>query len=335
VITDARALDVEGFVPETIQHRNSELDALSSALSPLLEDCAVRTVHCYGPSGVGKTACARYTLGQLRREMLDVNTQYINCWQHHSRFAALYQLVDGIGRTFDIRQGATVHHELLRRVRDADDHHYVVVLDEVDQLDTPDLLYDLHQLPHVSLVLIANRKRDLFDPLDERPRSRLRPGQRVTFEQYGVDVLVDILAARAEVALEPWAVDRAVLEAIADRAVGDAQVAIRTLREAAELASDGGAGSITPAHVEAALPAAEAVLRDQTLSNLTRHQRVLYEVVDEYGPARMGTVYERYADRVDEPKSRRTVRRYLAKLSQYDLFEKEGEKGGRTYRCLS
>jgi Cdc6-like AAA superfamily ATPase len=249
MITDARALDVEGHVPETIEHRNNEFDALSSALAPLLEDRPGRDVHCYGPSGVGKTACARYSLGQLRREMLNVNTQYINCWSHHSRFAALYQLVDGVGRTYDIQQGSTSHDELLRRVREADEHHYVVVLDEVDQLDTPDLLYDLHAIGHVSLVLIANRERDLFDPLDERLTSRLRVGQRVNFERYSVDDLVDILQARAEVALEPWSVGEDVLEYIADRAVGDARVAIQTLRESVGVANGGGGGSISIQHV--------------------------------------------------------------------------------------
>lgn len=331
MITDARALDVEGFVPDIV-HRNDELNALSAALSPLLDDRPARDVHCYGPSGVGKTACARYSVEQLRREVLDVNVQYLNCWQHHSKFAALYQLVDGVGRTFDVQQGTTPHDELLRRVREADAHHYVVVLDEVDQLDSPELLYDLHGMAHVSMILIANREADVFDPLDDRLVSRLRVGQRVTFDRYGVDALVDILEARAEVALEPWSVGEGVLEEIADRAAGDSRVAIQTLREAAELATASDAGTIQVEHVVDALGEAQAALRQQTLSHLTRHQRVLYEVLGEHGPAGMGEVYNAYAGRVDEPKSRRTVRRHLKKLAEYDLVGVEGETKARTYR---
>jgi hypothetical protein len=42
----------------------------------------------------------------------------------------------------------------------------------------------------------------------------------------------------------------------------------------------------------------------------------------------------RYADRVDDPRSKRTVRKYLRKLEQYNLIESDGRGPSRVYRLV-
>jgi hypothetical protein len=63
----------------------------------------------------------------------------------------------------------------------------VIVLDEVDQLDETDVLYDLYRIPDLTTTLIANREEELFAEFDSRVRSRLTSSTRVHFDSYHLD----------------------------------------------------------------------------------------------------------------------------------------------------
>jgi len=90
------------------------------------------------------------------------------------RFQTLHRLLEGIDRAYDIHRQSTPHDVLLDRLRDYDGPPYVVILDEVDQLQNKDLLYELHRIRHLSIIFIANREEDIFTSLDERLQNRLR-----------------------------------------------------------------------------------------------------------------------------------------------------------------
>ncbi len=334
MITNARVLQ-EDFVPQDVVHRHEEIERLSAALSPLMDGEPAETPLAFGPTGAGKTCVARYTTERLREQLLDVQTTYVNCWTDHTRFRVFYSLLEAIGQTVDIHRSSTPHDTILQRIRERDDQPVVVVLDEVDQLDDPDILYELLGIPHLHPILIANSETNFFAGLDDRVRSRLRAGPRVHFDRYGLDELVAILEARVERGFEPGAVDHDRLETIADAAAGDARVAIRTLRTAARTAEAEGADRVTDAHVTTAIPDAREAIKQRTVDALTSHQQELYEIVDAAGEIAPGDLYERYTDRVTDPRSRRTVRKYLRKMDQYNLVRARGEKRGRTYAIVN
>jgi Cdc6-like AAA superfamily ATPase len=48
-----------------------------------------------------------------------------------------------------------------------------------------------------------------------------------------------------------------------------------------------------------------------------------------------GALYEAYCERVDDAKTKRTVRNYCSKLEQYNLILAEGQKRGRRYRLAA
>lgn len=333
MIEDARVLQSE-FVPQEVEHRNPEVNQLSNALDPIVDGDPAETALLFGPSGVGKTCIAKFTLERLRETVLDIEYQYVNCWQDHSRFKCLYRILDGVGETLDVHRQSTPHDELLERLRDYDGSPYVVILDEVDQLDDTGVLYDLYTTPSVSMVLIANREEDLFAQLDDRLVSRLHASRRIRFEKYRNDELVAIMNARVRWGLREGAVDREQLERIAEAAAGDARIAISILRHAAREADRRGATRITPDLVEAAIPEAQAAVQQSNLEKLTDHQRVLYDIVEEHGEVDPGELYGQYRERVSDPRTNRTVRNYLQKMAHYDLVEATGEGRGRTYRLV-
>lgn len=331
MIRDARVLQPE-FVPQEVEHRDGEVDALTNALDPITRGDPADTAFLFGPSGTGKTCIARYTVERLREAVIDLNTVYVNCWQNYTRFKALYRILEGLNRTVDIHRQSTPHDELLDRLERYDGPPYVVVLDEVDQLQDTGVLYDLYRTPDVAMLLIANREEDLFADLDDRLTSRLHSSRRIQFDKYGTDELVAILAARVRRGLHPDAVTTEDLRFVADAAGGDARIAIGILRNAARDADRDGLDTIPGDLIRDAVPDARAELKQKDLETLTPDQRALYEIIEEHGEVDPGELYGQYQERVARPKAQRTVRKYLRKLAHYNLVVAEGEKRGRTYR---
>jgi len=167
MITDARVLQPE-FVPSEVQHRDAEVNHLSAALRPLIDGDPTDPVLIDGPPGVGKTCISRFTVERLREASVALNHQYVNCWEEYSRFKTLYQILDGVASTIDIHRQSTPTDVLLDRLRDYDGPPYIVILDEVDQLEDKSLLYDLYRVPEVMMVLIGNDEAQLFADLDDR-----------------------------------------------------------------------------------------------------------------------------------------------------------------------
>ncbi|AGB15322.1 orc1/cdc6 family replication initiation protein [Halovivax ruber XH-70] len=332
MIVDDRVL-TEAFVPSEVVHRHEEISRLSEAVEPLLSGGRADPAFLFGPTGVGKTCIARYTLDQLAERRPSIRVAYVNCWQEYTRFRVLYSLLEAVDQAYDVHR-STAQDELYGRLRSADEAPIVVILDEVDQLEESEVLYDVHRLPHVSVVLVANREEELFARFDDRVRSRFRAGTRVTLDRYGVDELVAILAERVRQGLEPESVTDEQLRRIADAAAGDARVAIGILRSAATRAQGRGDDRLTDSLLEDAIPDARNAIRQKTIENLPTHQRTLYDVIDEHGEIEPSDLYEAYEDRADEPKTRRTVRNYLTKMAHYDLVEATGENRGRTYRIV-
>jgi len=331
MIRDARVLRTD-FVPREVEHRDHEVTHLSGVLRPLTDGEPADTVIVTGPTGTGKTCVTRFVGERLREETLDVAFQYVNCWRHYTFFRCAYAVLDGMNETMDVHRQSTPRDELLARLEEYDGPPRVLVLDEVDQLEDLSLLYDLHSMPRFALVLIANREAELFGQIGERMTSRLRGSERIRFEKYTLDQLVAVLEARARSGLAEDAVGAAELERIADAAAGDARVAISVLRSAARRADREGRDRITAEVVEAAIPDAREAVHRENLENLTRHQKILYDVVEDAGEIAPQALYERYEGRVDDAKADRTVRNYMQKMAHYDLIEIEGSTRDRVYR---
>jgi Cdc6-like AAA superfamily ATPase len=333
MLADARPLQPE-FVPGDVRHRDGEVDALTSALQPLADGGSTAPVLLHGPSGTGKTCIARHVTDRLRAEVVDLHTQYVNCWEDYTRFKTLYRLLEGVGEALNVHRQSTPRDELLDRLRDGFDASYVAVLDEVDQLEEKDVLYDLHRTSGLSLVLIANREEQLFSELNERLVSRLHTATRVRFGRYGTAELVGILEDRVCWGLGEDCITREQLTRIAEAAGGDARIAIGILRAAARDADSRGLAAITDDLIAEGIPEARSEIRQKHVQKLTDHQRVLYDIIVERGEIAPGELYEAYCERVDDPKSRRMMRNHLQKMQQYNLVRAEGESRNRAYLPL-
>lgn len=330
MLADARVLTPE-FVPTDVVHRDDEINLLASVLRPITTGDTPDPAYLHGPSGTGKTCIATYTLEKLREATIDVATQYVNCWEDHSRFDTLYRALEGVGRTLDIHRQSTPKSVLLDRLHDYNGPPYVIILDEVDQIDDPGVLYELYNTPSISLVLIGNDAERFLSRIDERVASRMRTATRIQFHPYSETELVSILSDRVRWGLDPASVADHQLSQIADAAGGDARIAIGILRAAAREASQEGAEALTDAHITDAIPAARTEISQKTLDMLTPDQHAIYTIITDHGEIAPGELYTEYRKRVSDPKTKRMVRNYLQKLRHYNLVTANGDDRGRTY----
>ncbi len=333
MIRDARVLRA-GFVPGEVEHRDAEVNHLSTILEPITSGEPADTAIVTGPSGVGKTCISKFVTERLREEVLDVETTYVNCWRNYTRFRTLYQILDDLGATIDIHRQSTPHDELVDRLQRHDGPRTVVILDEVDQLEDPSIIYDLHSLPQFAIICIANKEEELFSRVDDRLVSRLRSSEHVRMDKYHDEQLFDILSARAKWGLDEDVVTDDQLYRIADAAAGDARLAIGILRTAASAAERENCDRITDDILLDSAEDARAQIRQKSLDSLTPHQRVVYDIVRDHGPLGPSEIHERYTEKVDDPRTKRTVRTYLSKMEQYNLLKAKGTSRDREYSLV-
>jgi Cdc6-like AAA superfamily ATPase len=335
MIRDARTLQPE-FVPSEVRHRDGEVDALEAALEPITRGEPAEIPFLYGPSGTGKTCIAKHMVTSLRESVVDINHQYVNCWRAHAPFRALYRILDGIDRAVDIHRQSTPHDELLDRLEQYDGPPYIVILDEVDQLEDKHPLYDLYHNSQITMVLIATQQEDLFADLDSRIASRLHGAETIRFRPYSDDQLVTILEDRVQWGLEDGAITNSRLERVADAAAGDARIAISILRDAARRARQSKADTITDDILTEAIPTGHQEVRQADLDSLKPVQRTLYDIIHSHGELPAQQLYTEYEDRTDSETrvGRRQLRRHLNKLADYSLIRINGATRNRRYSTV-
>jgi Cdc6-like AAA superfamily ATPase len=329
MITDARALQ-NRYVPQDMAHRDGAIDHLAATLDPPVSE----NVSIFGPSGSGKTTLAKYVLGRLKRDRLEYRWGYHNCMSESSKAGALHSLVRDAGLGRDLRRTGTPTGVYIDRISEREDP-MALVLDEIDMLDDPTLLVTLAGLRDVSLVTICVDRDRLHTDLraDGRVRSRLRSAETVRLDRYAQAELVDIVQYRVDHGLNSGLVADGAVAAIADLAAGDAREALSLLRHGAQHVRQGHAGELTVEVVHEVASEAREGVRERRIRYLGTHKRALYEIVRGAGADGISAseLHERYAERVQEPKTKRTRRRYLDRLEEYDLIESEGPSRARRY----
>jgi len=137
MIRDARVLRA-GFVPpREVEHRDAEVNHLSSVLEPITNGEPADTAIVTGPSGTGKTCISKFVTERLREEVLTSRPPYVNCWRNYTRFRTLYQILDDLGATIDIHRQSTPHDELVDRLQQHDGPRTVVILTRSISWRTP------------------------------------------------------------------------------------------------------------------------------------------------------------------------------------------------------
>ncbi|MBP1987220.1 Cdc6-like AAA superfamily ATPase [Halolamina salifodinae] len=306
-----------------------QLDDLSGVLEPATGGEPAQSCWVIGPSGSGKTSTSRFLLEELHVDF-GVPWVRVECvgasrWELLRDIAAEHPKVaqhNGMGTA-----------QLLTKLDDADSDPFLIVLDEFDGLEVPEVLIDLDRIDNVSMICIGH---DEAEAIASVPNSvdDLRNGPTVRFEPYTTKAMVKILQARADTGLQPGVVDDDQLERIADEVAGSARYGVQSLRSAVELGEERGHTSVTDEDVADSFEHAKARIREQLLASLSRQYHVVYRVIREAGEdgIRPADLLERYREQSDDPRGRQAVMKYRKKLKRYGLIDCEGDGSSRWHR---
>lgn len=332
IIGDRRVLTAD-FLPNRMVHRGQERQEIADALRPMMDDGRPRNILIYGPPGTGKTTMARYVVEKMN-EYMDVQSGFCNCWRYSSRFRIYKQLLEDMGAKMIHRSGTPTDKLVDRFESRVRKRPSVVILDEADQIEDENVLYDMTRYNRTGLIMIANQE-NVFYNLDQRIRSSLSSRKNIRFRAYTEEELMDILRDRRQWSLRDGSVTDGQLRKIARNASGDARVAINSLRISAEEAEEEALEQIQDNHIMDAVPEAVEMTESESLEKLNDDQKVLYEIIKKKETVKSRELYDSYRDEVERPKVDRTLRNYLSEMEKYRLIDSRGKGTGTAYRLVS
>jgi len=328
VIDNRKVLTTE-YLPNSMPSRSSEQNEIARALEPLLEDGYPRNLLIHGPPGTGKTAITEYVIEDLK-EYKDIHKFYVNCFDEETKRDVLYSLLDD---PLEVpRQGSSISEVKDKLEEKIKDKNSVIIVDEVDQISSGDILYFLSSFMEAPLIMIANDP-NVFAYFDDRVQSRLTDVKKLEMKKYSHKQLKNILQRRVEHGLKEEAVNEKIVARIAEKSGGDARKAILTLKAAAYNAEDQGSEEIKMEHAESAIKSANAKQRQVNSDRLSKDQKILKKILENADePKKMNHIYTEYQEKIEKPKSKRTIRRYLKKMEHYDFIKSKGKASARKYQ---
>jgi archaeal cell division control protein 6 len=242
------------FSPDTIPHRDEQIQQIAGILAPALRLEKPSNVFCYGKTGSGKTVVAKYVTEQMtataKAKKIPLHIAYLNCKMKRvadTEYRVIAQLCGLFGKAVPATGLPTdeVYKSFIESI-DKDNRLIILILDEIDQLVEKagdGILYNLTrmntELKHSQISIIGISNDLLFvDNIDPRVKSSLSE-EELVFPPYNAIQLQDILKERVEIAFRKGVVEKGVIEkcaAYAAREHGDARRALELLRVAAEVA---------------------------------------------------------------------------------------------------
>jgi cell division control protein 6 len=364
-------------VPESddrIIGRSQQLNELASELGSATEGQKPNNVFVFGKPGVGKSMCVKFLGRQLvdhgANNAVTICVAYIDCMQHSSETQVIVRAGEIINRQAEtgvrFPSGGVSRSRLYDRLWQVFDTLYdvgVIILDEIDKLDSPnETLGTLSRAGEsekladcrLGVVGISNKAR-FENQLDSEVRSSLTQNELV-FPPYNIDELFHILKARQDAFNSTVLPDEegklddvfATAAKFAAQEYGDARQAIDILRKTGEIAEREGADVLTTSHVERALDKAEEdklvkLMQTQPIQSQYVMQAVALTTKNA-GPGETVTSHDVFAkyEQITQHEgtntlSWRRVRDLLDELEDLDVLDqrrKGAGKGKGTYRAV-
>ncbi len=331
------------FTPETIPHREGQINDLSRILAPALKGQRPSNIFLYGRPGTGKTLVSRYVGSQLE-EISNCNGQrvktlYVNCKMKRvadTEYRLLAELSRMLGREVPFTGLPTdkVYNTFFQTLEE-NKGIIIIIIDEIDALINKtgdEILYNLTRMnqelhnSRVSLIGITNNL-SFIETLDPRIKSSLSE-EELIFPPYNALQLQDILRERAKIAFEPGVLEEGVIEkcaALAAQEHGDARRALDLLRVAGELAERNGEDKVRVAHVDMAHEKIDLDRIIETVKTQPKQsQAVLYAILrlaEKNKEIQTGDIFDCYQEICKEQGLKVLTQRRISDLiSELDLF---------------
>lgn len=259
------------YIPETVLHRDFQINSIASILAPALKNEKPSNLFIYGKTGTGKTLSvqhvSKYMLKIAEQRKIKLKIIYLNCKMKRiadTEYRLIAQIIKEFGHSVPPTGLPTdeVYNIFFRLLEKSENEVILIVLDEIDQLIKKagdEIIYNLTRInseinkTQIALVGVSNNL-VFTDTMDPRVRSSLSE-EEVIFPPYNALQIKNILTKRAEKSFKKSVLEKGVLEkcaAYAAREHGDARRALELLRVAGELAERKGLSKVRLDHLDEA-----------------------------------------------------------------------------------
>ncbi len=305
------------FVPETVSHRDLEIEQIANILAPCLKLEKASNLFIYGKTGTGKTLTVKHITNNLlkisEQKNIPFKSIYLNCKLKKvadTEYRLIAQLIREFGK--EVASTGLPTDEVYKsffNVIDKQKQLILLVLDEIDQLvkkTGDEILYNLirinEELENAQIVIVGISNDLIFiDSLDPRVRSSLSE-EEIVFPPYNALQIQAILKQRSKEAFKENCLEEGVIEkcaAYAAREHGDARRALELLRVAAEIAERNNLNKVKIQHID---EAEEKIEKDNIIYAITHQpkqsQATLYAILSLYTKRKesifTGDIYEIY-----------------------------------------
>jgi len=343
IFKDRNAL-TSHFTPETIPHRNNQINTLASILAPALKYGNPSNVFQYGMTGTGKTLVTKYVCSELEKMSnqgtTPVKIMYINCKMKKTADTE-YRLVAELARELGQDVPATglpteQVYQIFFNSLDSKKWVVIIILDEIDTLVRKmgdDFLYSFTRINQdlknakVSIIGITNDL-NFIDVLDPRVKSSLGE-EELLYPPYNAMELQDILKQRIKLGFTNDILSEEVIPkcaALAAQEHGDARRALDLLRVAGEIAERKNEKKITDKHVDNALEKIDYDRVIETVKSLPKQSKiVMWSIINliENGEKdiQTGDVFGVYEEKCKEVRLHPLTQRRISDLiSELDML---------------
>ena len=303
------------FIPDIIQHRNSEQEKVTQSLLPILKKSRPSNLLVYGKTGTGKTLVVKKVISKIQDRVEKSNFPIKLVYSNSKEETTLYGLLVSFGRQLGLTDkelpstGLAISEVFKRILNNITEKklNVIFVIDEIDYLAQlisktgKDILYQLtranERLTQGSLTLVGISNDLTFkERLDPRVISSLGE-EEIVFTNYNVDQIKKILNERINQAFIPNSVSDSALNlcaALAGGEHGDARRAIDLVRVAGEIAERQQSEVVTKEHVREASQKIEENKEETSLRSYPLHEKLVILAIIKAGGSSTGEIYSSY-----------------------------------------
>ncbi len=310
-----RSILLSSYMPETISHRDKEINKIAGILAPTLKQEKPSNLFIYGNTGTGKTLTTKHVINNLdeisKQKNIPLKTIYVNCKLKRvadTEYRLIAQLAYALGKSIPPTGLPTDEiYKIFYGAVEKERCVVLIVLDEIDQVIKragDGIIYNLTRIneelknSQIALIGISNDI-TFIENIDIRAKSSLSE-EDILFSPYNAIEIQKILKERAAKAFKEGVIEQGVVEkcaAYAAREHGDARKAIELLRVSGEIAERTKSKTVTTEHIDEAEEKLEKdKIFDIVKAQPKQFQAVLFSILSVRGNSLIYTseVYEFY-----------------------------------------